>query len=270
MTDLNRLPVAEGVRRRLQSALGRLSHAYIISGASRGETTAVAEFLAAALVCSGQGQRPCGLCSHCRKVDGGIHPDVIRVSIPEDKRSISVDQIRTMRADAYVRPNEADRKVFIIEDAQTMKDEAQNALLKVLEDGPSYAAFLLLTEHPQQLLATIRSRCEQLSLTAQTSERAAKLDAEQRQSAHDLVRLLLSREQNELALAEAAVALERKKWEKDILLAILDEVEEALRTQLSAHPARVLPVLERLRTVRAATTFHIGTGHLFGWLVTGS
>lgn len=268
MTDLNRLPVAESVRRRLQSALGRLSHAYIVSGPAGSGAEELAQWLATAFVCSGEGQRPCGVCSHCRKAEGGIHPDIIRVSIPSDKRSILVDQIRTMRADAYIRPNEADRKVFIIEDAQTMKDEAQNALLKVLEDGPSYAAFLLLTEHPQQLLSTIRSRCETLSLVPEAGGKKVDLSDELRQTARELAQKLLGRD--ELALAELAVSLEKKKMEKDTLLAIFDVVEETLRTQLLAHPAQVLPVLERLHQIRHASTFHVGTGHLFGWLITGS
>ena len=268
MTDLNRLPVAQGVRRRLQSALGRLSHAYIISGPSRSDTNEVADFLAGALVCSGQGQRPCGICAHCRKAAGRIHPDIIRVSIPEDKRIISVDQIRTMRADAYIRPNEADRKVFIIEDAQTMKDEAQNALLKVLEEGPAYAAFLLLTEHPQQLLSTIRSRCETLALVFETEEKPVSLNDELQQKAETLARLLMG--QDELALAELAVSLEKTKMEKNTLLAIFDVVEETLCGQLSTHPARAFRVLEQLQKVRAAARFNVGAGHLFGWLITGS
>ena len=77
-------------------------------------------------------------------------------------------------------------------------------------------------------------------------------------------------DRDELALAELAVSLEKKKMEKDTLLAIFDVVEETLRTQLLAHPAQVLPVLERLHQILHASMFHVGTGHLFGWLITGS
>ena len=71
-------------------------------------------------------------------------------------------QVRALRADAYIRPNEAERKVYILENAQTMNASAQNAMLKLLEEGPAYAAFLLLTDNAAALLPTVRSRCEHL------------------------------------------------------------------------------------------------------------
>ena len=259
--------VGESTRRRLEAALERPSHAYIVSGPQRSAVHALADRVAAAFVCSGTGKRPCGTCAHCRKAEGGIHPDILRVSIPADKRSISVEQVRAMRADAYIRPNEAERKVFIIEDAQTMRDEAQNALLKVLEEGPAYAAFLLLTEHPQQLLATIRSRCEVLSLTTGEDERPAELSDELRQAARELAGLMLS--ENETALVEYTVALEQKKWDRDTLSAFLVAVEESLHAQLRRDSARVLPRLEHLKRLRQATAFNIGNGHLLGWLAAG-
>lgn len=98
-----------------------------------------------------RGKSPAASAQTAEKPKGNIHPDIIRLTIPEGKRSILVEQIRTLRADAYVRPNEAARKVFLIEDAQAMNESAQNALLKVLEDGPGYLSFLLLTENAQQL-----------------------------------------------------------------------------------------------------------------------
>lgn len=265
--NLSDLPVGEGVRRRLEAATNRLSHAYVISGPSGSGKHALADRLAAAYVCSGAGEKPCGVCANCRKAKGNIHPDIIRLTIPEGKRSILVEQIRGLRADAYVRPNEAERKVFLVEDAQAMNESAQNALLKVLEDGPGYLSFLLLTENPQQLLPTIRSRCETLSLTC-SSENTPVPDEELRQMAQELADLLT--DGNELARMEYIVGLENKKWEKDDLLAYFDAVEAALHTQLLTRPGAVLPLLERLKQVRLAIPFHVGTGHLFGWLAAGS
>lgn len=266
MTDLNRLPVAESVRRRLGSALGRLSHAYIISGPDGSGCDQLVDCLAAAFVCTDERNRPCGICADCRKAAGGIHPDIIHVTIPEDKRLISVDQVRKMRADAYIRPNEANRKVFVIHDAQTMREEAQNALLKILEEGPAYAAFLLLVEHPQQLLSTIRSRCETLSLTAERQH--VELSDELMQAAGELAARLMG--EDALLLMEYTVALEKRKWESDTLSAFMVAVEEALRPALAADPARVLPLMQRLREIRLAMPFHVGTGHLLGWLAAGS
>lgn len=264
--NLSDLPIGEGVRRRLEAATSRLSHAYVISGPPGSGKRAFADRLAAAYVCSGAGEKPCGICANCRKAKGNIHPDIIRLTIPEGKRSILVEQIRTLRADAYVRPNEAARKVFLIEDAQAMNESAQNALLKVLEDGPGYLSFLLLTENAQQLLPTICSRCETLSLTC--SEDTSAPDEELRQMARELADLLM--DGNELVRMEYIVGLENKKWEKDDLLTYFDAVEAALHTQLLTRPGTVLPLLERLKQVRLAVPFHVGTGHLFGWLAAGS
>lgn len=267
MIDLSDLPVGEGVRRRLLAATGRLSHAYIISGPPGSGKRALADRLAAAYVCSGTGERPCGVCSCCRKAKGGIHPDIIRLTVPEGKRSILVEQVRQLRADAYVRPNEAERKVFLIEAAQAMNDSAQNALLKVLEDGPAYLSFLLLAEHPQQLLPTIRSRCEVLSLVGSDGD-APEPDEKLRNAAEKFAALLTGGD--ELALAEYAVELETQKWDKEDLPVFLEAVEEMLRAGLPAQPRQMLPLLERLRQARLAVPFHVGTGHLLGWLAAES
>lgn len=266
--DFSKLQIGDGVRRRLEAAVGRLSHAYIISGPVKETTYALADVLAQAYVCSSGGERPCGICSNCRKAAGNIHPDIIRVSVPEDKRNILVDQVRQLRTEAYVRPNESDRKVFVIEEAQTMNDNAQNALLKVLEDGPRYLSFLLLTENSQQLLPTIRSRCETLSLSTLADEEAAEADEELRKTAEKLAGLLLDGE--EFALVELTAALEVKKPDKETLLALFDLVESALREQLPSQPRKVLPLIEHLRRVRQAVPFNVGTGHLLGWLAAGT
>ena len=142
-----------------------LSHAYLISGPAGSGKATLARLLSAALVCTGPGEIPCGTCPGCKKALGGIHPDVIHVDLLEDKREILVDQARQMRSDAFIRPNEADRKVYVVHHADTMNAYAQNAILKLLEEGPAYAAFLLLCENPGSILPTIRSRCEGLSLT---------------------------------------------------------------------------------------------------------
>lgn len=264
MMDLSRLPVGEGVRRRLENSLKRLSHAYIISGAPGSGGEELAGILAAAYVCSSEGDRPCGRCSGCRKAKGNIHPDIIRLTVPEGKRNITVEQVRRLRADAYVRPNEARRKVFLIEDAQAMNDSAQNALLKVLEDGPDYLSFLLLTENAQELLPTIRSRCETLSLVPRPGEDTPELDEDLQRTAAELAGLLTAGE--ERALVEYTVGLESKKWDQEALLTLLDAVEAALHPALLQDPKRVLPLLERLKQIRQAVPFHVGTGHLLGAL----
>lgn len=154
-------------------AQGRgLSHAYLISGPAGSGKQTLAGLLSAAMVCSGGGEAPCGACPGCKKAFGGIHPDIIHVDFLEGKREILIEQTRQMRADAFIRPNEAPRKVYIVHHADAMNIRAQNSILKLLEEGPAYAAFLLLAENPGSLLITIRSRCEGLSLSPVTQEEA--------------------------------------------------------------------------------------------------
>lgn len=145
----------------------RLSHAYMISALDREEALRTARRLAAAAVCTQQGRAPCGQCRACRKVQENIHPDVITIARLEDdkgrkKREIGVDQIRQLSRDAVVLPNEAERKVYIIEDADRMNAAAQNAALKLLEEPPKGVMFLLCVENAQLLLPTVRSRCAEI------------------------------------------------------------------------------------------------------------
>lgn len=154
-------------------AQGRgLSHAYLISGPAGSGKGTLAGLLAAAMVCSGGGEAPCGACAGCKKAFGGIHPDIIHVDFLEGKREILIEQTRQMRADAFIRPNEAPRKVYIVHHADAMNVRAQNSILKLLEEGPAYASFLLLAENPGSMLITIRSRCEGLSLSPVTQAEA--------------------------------------------------------------------------------------------------
>ena len=140
------------------------SHACIIASSDEAVRDAAAIELARALVCEQGGERACGVCPQCRHTAEKINPDVIEIARKTDdkgktKREISVDQIRAMTADAWVRPQKAERKVYIIKDAGCMNDAAQNAALKLLEEPPSYASFILCAGSAEGLLQTIRSRC---------------------------------------------------------------------------------------------------------------
>ena len=141
---------------------GRLSHAIVLSG--DGGLTDVARFIAAAHVCEGT-DRPCLRCRHCRKVLEGIHPDVSVIRDTEH-RELTVDAVRALRQDVYIRPNEAARKVYIIADSRQLNERDQNVLLKIVEEGPPYAAFIFCTDSPAALLETVRSRCVLLKCDA--------------------------------------------------------------------------------------------------------
>ena len=141
---------------------GRLSHAIVLSG--DGGLTDVARFIAAAHVCEGT-DRPCLRCRHCRKVLEGIHPDVSVIRDTEH-RELTVDAVRALRQDVYIRPNEAARKVYIIADSRQLNERDQNVLLKIVEEGPPYAAFIFCADSPAALLETVRSRCVLLKCDA--------------------------------------------------------------------------------------------------------
>lgn len=250
----------EAAKKRLLGGRG-LSHAYILSGPAGSGKHALAEWMAAWYVCSDDGAGPCGLCSGCRKAAAGIHPDIIHAG--EEDGTISAAAARLLRADAYIRPNEAPRKVYLLDRAQDMNPSAQNALLKVLEEGPPYAAFLLLTENAAALLPTIRSRCETLYLTPGGETVAG--DEKLRETAGTLAGLLT--DGGELELLTFSVPLE--KWDRASLAALLDETLTCLRDKLvegAGDRRRLLTLAGRIRTLRRACDSNIGAGHLAGWL----
>jgi len=163
-------------------AKGRVSHFYLISGPEGSGKHTLARLLAAAILCKGK-RRPCGTCDACRKVFSGSHPDFITVDDPE-KKTVTVDLIRQARADIYVQPNESDHKIYLFPRAQDMGLPGQNALLKVLEEPPKYGVFLLLTDNPDKLLPTVRSRCTELKmlpLSGDVLRRQLRLDFPQAQ-----------------------------------------------------------------------------------------
>ncbi len=139
---------------------GSLSHAYIIEGREGSGRRTLALNMAAALSCSDrEGERfPCLECTACRKILDGKTPDVIRISPERDRVSIGVDAVRFIREDTMTFPNDFDYKVYIIENADTMTVQAQNALLLTLEEPHSYAVFLLICQSASSLLETVRSR----------------------------------------------------------------------------------------------------------------
>ena len=154
----------EQLKKNLTNSLksGHISHFYLISGPEGSGRHTLARLLAAAILCQGK-NKPCLSCGPCRKVMEGLHPDFITIDDPE-KKTVAVELIRQARADIYVQPNEADHKIYLFPRAQDMGLPSQNALLKVLEEPPKYGVFLLLTNNPERLLPTVRSRCTQLQL----------------------------------------------------------------------------------------------------------
>ena len=152
--------IKENLRRSF--ARGHVPHFFLICGPQGSGRHTLTRLLAAAMMCEGEDQ-PCGHCEGCRKVFNGIHPDFIKVDDPE-KKTVPVELVRQARSDMFIRPNEGKRKVYLFPRAQDMLEPSQNALLKILEEPPSYGAFILITDNAEKMLPTIRSRCTELHL----------------------------------------------------------------------------------------------------------
>lgn len=143
----------------------RLSHAILLQGEPGTGKRTMARLIAQAVLCRSEDIRPCGVCPSCRKTEKSIHPDVISLGEACVKPlSFHIDAIRELRQGAFIAPNESDMKIYILHNAQNMTVQAQNALLKVLEEPPEYVMFILLCENRSTLLETILSRCAVFTL----------------------------------------------------------------------------------------------------------
>ena len=142
----------------------KLSHAYILNGQRGSGKKMLARLFAMTLQCESGEADPCGECRSCIQTQNGNQPDIITVK-HEKPSTISVDDIREqLNGDIMIKPYSSPYKIYIIPEADLMTDQAQNALLKTLEEPPEYAIIFLLTENADRLLATIRSRCVMLKL----------------------------------------------------------------------------------------------------------
>ena len=270
---------------------GRISHFYLISGPAGSGKRTLARLLAAAILCK-EADKPCLRCSACRKVMVDTHPDYITVDDPE-KKTVPVDLIRQARADIYVRPNEADKKIYLFPRAQDMGIPGQNALLKVLEEPPAYGVFILLTDNPEKLLPTVRSRCTELALTAlpegqlRTALNNEFPEADSEQMAAAIARsggylgqakTLLAEgatvspqteafahsfaRRDALALTQVLVPME--KWKRDALIEELDQWVALLHSALISRSGMAAdsPLARNLVASRSASELMEGIGHL--------
>ncbi len=255
-----------------------LSHALLITGS--GDRVGLARYTAAAMECAAEGGKPCGVCPACRKTEQNIHPDVVTVQ-DADHKQIAVDVVRGVRADAYIRPNEGRRKVYLFPDCGLLTEQDQNVLLKTVEEGPPYAAFLFCAENPSQVLQTLRSRCVELKLHPAIGEE----DGEPSEAAQALCRAIGSRRRG--AVAEAAVRLERKKMDRDALGAMLERSRQSFAAALlllygrPAEPMeeetaaflaknltknQIMFTIELLQKYHGECAYNVGVGHVLGAL----
>ncbi|MBQ4397053.1 MAG: DNA polymerase III subunit [Clostridia bacterium] len=154
------------------TAEGRMPHAWILEGADGLGKSTFARLIAQGAMCTCP-QPWAGECSHCRKVRSGIHPDLTVVTGSGKINAISIDAVRKVRTDAYIAPNEADKRVFVLEDCDNMQSAAQNAFLKLFEEAPPKAVFVMTCRSAMHLLETIRSRGRMVTLCPVKPEEGA-------------------------------------------------------------------------------------------------
>lgn len=162
----------EQIKEHLGNALstGKVSHAYIINGEKNAGKEFIARVFAMALQCGKGEQEPCQECRSCRQALSGNHPDIIRVT-HEKPNTISVDDIRRqVNNDVAIKPYSSAYKIYIINEAEKMTPQAQNAILKTLEEPPAYAVIILLSANLNALLPTILSRCVVLNMKPVSDE----------------------------------------------------------------------------------------------------
>ncbi len=156
----------EQLKEHLQNAIAgnKISHAYIINGERSSGKEFIARIFAMALQCEKGGTEPCGECHSCKQALSNNHPDIIYIS-HEKPNTIGVEDIRTqINGDVDIKPYSSPRKIYIMNEGEKMTVQAQNALLKTLEEPPEYAVILILTTNVEAMLPTILSRCVVLNM----------------------------------------------------------------------------------------------------------
>ncbi|MDO4608816.1 MAG: hypothetical protein Q4B40_06465 [Clostridia bacterium] len=192
---------------------GKIPHAILIEGENTEKTLSLALHISTAAVCSGENV-PCGTCRDCHLAEVGTHPDISRIAALDGKKNLSVNQIRELRADAFVKAHSASHRVFIIEDANRMNEQAQNALLKVLEEPPKNVIFILLTPSKTILLDTIISRCVLLSVP-----NTGDIDAPHQDTANRFIDLLFTG--SEYEMLKLLTPFEKNRHEAELFFSTL-------------------------------------------------
>lgn len=205
-----------------------LSHAIILEGSSESVRMEVAKTLAMAILCKGE-NKPCKNCSSCLKIRNSSHPDLKFLSRRSDKNSIVVDDIRNVKEQALVYPNDGDKSVFIITEAQEMNVQAQNALLKIFEEPAEHICFILTCNSKSSLLQTIISRATCYFLGDE--EKKEDLKSEQaKELAKELFLCLVA--ENEFQFLKKTVVFSK---DKKLFKAVLEESIPIIRDVLFLH-----------------------------------
>lgn len=248
----------ERAKEYLNSAFARnsLPHALILAGERGIGKKTLAGIVAQSLVCENGDNSPCGVCAACYKAKNGFHPDIIFLDAQnikadakkygiEPKKDSVIDVIRAVKSNALLRPNDAERKVYIIDNAGNLSHECQDALLKILEEPPHFTFFILLCYNYSDLLTTIVSRAAHITLSPLSDEDVMKIIREKKPSlsdaeASEIVRtcggvcsFLVEDKNTELSETAASIAKALISRDELEIFTVLNKLEKADKTNLS-------------------------------------
>ncbi len=225
-----------------------LPQTVLLEGGSETQRHALALELAAAIVCTGDGERPCGACRACIKCKANSHPD-IQVYTPEKKgASFKVELCREIRQDAFVLPNDGEYKVYVLEDSQAMNESSENALLKILEEPPNGVYFILTCDSRAAMLPTVLSRATVVPLLGEVSafsENTVQIACALANAAAD---------GNELAILRESAPLEKAREEIRQVLLCLCEIFAAALKEKSGGEMSVSAYKETVQTLAKKLT----------------
>ena len=157
--------INEAVKEKLyETCRGKLSHAYMICGPDGIGKRTLAREMAKAILCADRGNAPCGICRACKSYSAGAHPDALHLAPGGAAGDIKIGEIRRLKEECAVTPISGDRRVIIIDRAEKMNINAQNAFLKLLEEPEKGNVFVMTCSNVERILPTVRSRCIMISV----------------------------------------------------------------------------------------------------------
>ncbi len=231
----------EQIKEHLVNALsgGKISHAYIINGEKSSGKEFIARVFAMALQCEKEGIEPCQECHSCKQALSDNHPDIIRV-MHEKPNTISVDDIRAqVNNDVGIKPYSSAHKIYIVNEAEKMTVQAQNAILKTLEEPPEYAVIILLTTNVNSLLPTILSRCVVLNMKPVADELVKKYLMEQLQVPDYKAEVCVSFARGNIGKAKSLAASEDFENVKTEALSLLKYIRDMELNEIIAAVKKI-------------------------------
>ncbi|HKM35463.1 MAG TPA: DNA polymerase III subunit delta' [Lachnospiraceae bacterium] len=229
------------IKEHLQSAIrtGKISHAYIMNGERFSGKEYIARVFAMSLQCEKEDVEPCQVCRSCKQAMSDNQPDIIRVT-HEKPGSIGVDDIRTqINGDVAIKPYSSPYKIYIINEAEKMTVQAQNALLKTLEEPPAYTVILLLTTNMNSMLQTILSRCVVLNMKPVSDELVRRLLMEQMQVPDYKAEVCVAFARGNVGKAKLLASSEEFEKLKEEALSLLKYIQEMDITEMIAAIKKV-------------------------------